>query len=460
MDFRESIKQDVNINEVLELFNESEKSVFKENFEQYYNRFNSPEAKEYLYNFVTAVMIEYGKHFDGYGIKTIARLKSPKSLADKIVDYIARPDKHIDAGKNGFNISTISDMFAMNMVLMKSPSLFHSNNPEINSLIQEEISNNSFIAEMQQFRALLINDELSAKPDYIYGVTKKDYYEKCLQIIDRLIAIIPEEATNLISKYSEQRNGIKEALEFIDETLPEDTLVDISDYPAENNDEIDFFKLLDTFSSRIHDKVDLAILTKQAHSIFENSELLKQFRVSIKDVKEKKTKSGYVSYFIYLSTPLGVIECQLQSNNQYIDGNIGESAHSNMKNKTIKGFKIPDLKNPDDIKRFKSSVLYVAPKFFVAKMDDLEFGKVILQEYTDYKNYRNVLAQVPKGSPQEKAMLSYFEKLYSLRDHIFDSSGNTQELISYDINKYLKSDNFKKILSMQQIEESKAEPSK
>ena len=460
MDFKESIKQDVNINAALQAFDEKSNQLFYEKLEEYNRRFNSPEAKEYLYNFVSAVMIEYSKHFDGYGIKTIARLKSPKSLADKIVDYIKRPDKHIASDKNEFDISTISDIFAMNMVLTKSPSLFHSNDPKINALIQEEIENNNFIAQMQQFRAMLIDDELSAKPDYKYEITKKEYYEKCLQIIDRLIAIIPREATNLINKYSEQKNSISEALEFIDETLPEDTLVDMSDYPAEGSNEIDFFKLLDAFSSRIHDKVDLAILTKQAHSIFENSELLKQFGISIDNVKEKKTPSGYVSYFIYLSTPLGLIECQLQSNNQYIDGNIGESAHSNMKNKTIKGFKIPNVKKPDEVKRFKSSLLYVAPKFFVARMDDIEFGKVILQEYTDYKNYRKVLAQVPKGSPQEKAMLSYFEQLYSLREHIFDSSGHTEELIAYDINKYLKSDNFSKIANANQIGGAKAEPTK
>lgn len=460
MDFRESIKQDVNINEALQAFDEKSKQLFYEKLEEYNRRFNSPEAQEYFHNLVAAIMIEYNKHFDGYNIECIYRFKSPKSLANKIVDYISRPEKHISLPDNIFDISPISDFFAMDIVLTDRPSSFHSKDPEINGLIQEKLDNQAFIAEMQEFKERLIDDEFSINPEYIYDVTKKDYYEKCLQIIDRLITMLPSEATSLVEKYTEQRDEIIETLEFIDETLPEDTLVDIEDYPSEGQNEVDFFELFDTLSSRIYDKVDLAVLTKQAKSIFSNSEKLKNFGISVKDFKEKRAPSGYVSNFIYLQTPLGEIECQLQSKNQYRDGNIGESAHTKMKDKTIKGIKIPDHKNPDEVRRFKSSVAYIAPKFFVAKMDDVERGKVLIQEYTDYKNYRKVLGQVQKGSVQEKAILSYFEKLYSLRNHIFDSSGSLQELISYDINKYLKSKSLTQIKTPSQVVAKEVETSK
>lgn len=460
MDFRESIKQDVNINEALQAFDEKSKQLFYEKLEEYNRRFNSPEAQEYFHHLVADIMIEYSKHFDGYNIECIYRFKSPQSLANKIVDYISRPEKHVSLPDNIFDISPISDFFAMDIVLTDRPSSFHSKDPEINELIQEKVDNQAFIAEMQEFRERLIDDEFSINPEYIYDVTKKEYYKKCLQIIDRLIAILPPEATDLVSTYTKKRDAIIETLEFIDETLPEDTLVDIEDYPSEGQNEVDFFELLDTFSSRIYDKVDLAVLTKQANSIFSSSEKLGNFGVSVKDFKEKRATSGYVSNFVYLQTPLGEIECQLQSKNQYRDGNIGESAHTKMKNKTIKGVKIPEPKNPDDVKRFKSSVAYIAPKFFVAKMDDVERGKVLIQEYTDYKNYRKVLGQVQKGSVQEKALLSYFEKLYSLRDHIFDSSGSLQELIVYDVNKYLKSDHLAQIKSPAQNLSKQTEQSK
>ena len=444
MDFIESIKQDVNINEALQAFDEKSKQLFYEKLEEYNRRFNSPEAQEYFHHLVADIMIEYSKHFEGYNIECIYRFKSPQSLANKIIDYISRPEKHVSLPDNIFDISPISDFFAMDIVLTDRPSSFHSKDPEINELIQEKLDNQAFIAEMQEFRERLIDDEFSIKPEYIYDVTKKEYYKKCQQIIDRLIAILPPEATNLVSKYTHQRESIVETLEFIDETLPADTLVDIEDYPSEGQNEVDFFELLDTFSSRIYDKVDLAVLTKQVNSIFSNSEKLGDFGVSVKDFKKKRAASGYVSNFVYLQTPWGEIECQLQSKNQYRDGNIGESAHTNMKGKAIKGPRIPNPQDANEVKRFKSSVAYIAPKFYVAKMDDVEQGKVLIQEYTHYKNLRKLLGQV---QTPENALLSYFKNLYSLRDRIFDPSGGLQELIGYDINKYLKSEHLAQIKS-------------
>ena len=187
---------------------------------------------------------------------------------------------------------------------------------------------------------------------------------------------------------------------------------------------------------------------------FNNSELLNKFGVSFLNYKEKRAPSGYTSNFIYLKTPLGQIECQLQSKNQFKDGNIGESAHTKMAGKTIKGFKIPDPNNSEDVKKFKSSVAYIAPKFYVAKMDEVEDAKVIIQGYTDYKNYRKVLGQIQKGSLQEKTLLSYFDKLYSLRDKIFDFNGSTQEFIEFDINKYIRSNSLSEIKIPQTKEEN------
>ena len=78
-------------------------------------------------------------------------------------------------------------------------------------------------------------------------------------------------------------------------------------------------------------------------------------------------------------------------------------------------------------------------------MDEVEADKVLIQGYTDYKNYRKVLGQIQKGSLQEKTLLSYFSKLYSLRDEIFDSSGSLQEFIPFDIGKYIKSDSLNEV---------------
>lgn len=455
MDLKGSIKYAVNVSEALNNLEKKDQELFEKKFREYTSKFNSPEVQEYFHSLVAAIMLEYNKYFGGYKIESHYRFKSPKSLADKIVDYICRPEKHVTSTNSAdFDITPITDIFAMNLVLTDRPSSFHSKNTRINELIKQKVKNQEFISKMQEFKSKLVDDEFSIKPNYIYLVTKKEYYSKCLEIIDRLITLFPPEAENLISKYQEQRKLISDSLEFIEETMPDDTLVDESDYPSNHEKDTDFINLLDSFSSRIYDEVDLAVLTKQAQSIFNNSELLNKFGVSFLSFKEKRAPSGYTSNFVYLKTPLGQIECQLQSKNQFRDGNIGESAHTKMAGKTIKGFKIPDPNNPKDVKKFKSSVAYIAPKFYVAKMDEVEDAKVIIQGYTDYKNYRKVLGQIQKGSLQEKTLLSYFDKLYSLRDKIFDFNGSTQEFIEFDINKYIRSNSLSEIKNPQTKEEN------
>ena len=456
MDLRDSIKYDVNIDEALKSLEKSEQELFDKKFREYTSRFNSPQVQEYFHSLVAAIMLEYNKYFEGYRIECHYRFKSPKSLADKIVDYISRSEKHISSpNSTGFDITPITDVFAMDLVLADRPSSYHSKDTKINELIERKVKNQEFISKMQEFKSNLIDDEFSINPEYIYSVTKKEYYSKCLEIIDRLISMFPPEAEDLINDYQKCRKLITDSLEFIEETMPDDTLVDESDYPSNSENDIDFIRLLELFSSRLYDEVDLAVLTKQAQSIFNNSELLNKFGVSLLSYKEKRAPSGYTSNFVYLKTPLGEIECQLQSKNQFRDGNIGESAHTKMKGKTIniKGFKIPDSNNPEDVKRFKSSVLYIAPKFYVAKMDEVEADKVIIQGYTDYKNFRKVLGQIQKGSQQEKTLLSYFDRLYSLRDKIFDSNGSTQEFIDFDISKYIRSNSLYEIKNSQINEE-------
>ena len=164
------------------------------------------------------------------------------------------------------------------------------------------------------------------------------------------------------------------------------------------------------------------------------------------ELKKNEHVVGYVSNFIYLNTPFGPIEWQLQSKHEFLEGNFGYAAHTTMENKGMKRRKIPDPSNEKQVNQFKEYTSYVSPKAYHARLDDVEKDKVLIQEYSDYKNYRNIIGQVPKGSPQEKALISYFDKIYGIRDQIFDSAGQTYELIPYDIKKYLKSNEFKNII--------------
>lgn len=410
--------------------------AFYREFDKYNQKFNSADAQEYLHNLVATILHEYNKYFPNYSIEAHYRFKAPKSLADKIIDYMSRSDRSElvqDKSKQyEYLIDEIKDVFALKLVLIKKPSTFHSKDEKLNNLAKKTVVNQDFITKMQKFESELIEDNFSINPSYKYTVTKKDYYSKCIEVIDQIIANLPQKATELIAHYQNIRASLSESLEIID-TLPEDTLIDEDDYPSGN---INFSKLLDEFSSRIYDELDLEILTKQSKSILSDSEKVKNLGIDIESSKEKITPRGYLSNFIILDTLLGPIECQVQPEHAYIDGNTGFSAHTKMKNKKIKGFKIPNPENPEEVKKFKMSVAYVSPKYFTARLDDVEENKVVIQGFTDYKNYRTVVGQVQKGSIQESILLDYFEKIYSLRDSIFDSTGSTLEFIEDDIKKY------------------------
>lgn len=383
----------------------------------------------------------FGGH--GYSVECTYRLKSKRSLIHKIIKYINNDEKHIPSSSDeyDFDISPIVDVFAMNFILTGRSESFYYKDPEIERLISEEEDNKVFASEMKRFATRLINTDNPSKPQFLYEVTKKEYYERCIQILDRLISILPPEATAVIERYTKQKKSFRELLNFIEETMPEeDILVDETDYPTEGHN-IDFIRLLDSLYSKIHDKLDLAVLTIQVNSLFSNSKLLEGLGVKLVGFEEKRTERGYVANFVHLSTPYGNIEFQLQSKNQYKDGNTGDSAHSELEDKDITGFKIPNVDNPKETKKFARSVSFVSPNFGIAMIDRLKGSSVILQELGDFMNYVRVLRQVREGE-KLNAVDAYIAKLKSISHRIFKSFGISIEISRNDILKYIREHSF------------------
>lgn len=78
-------------------------------------------------------------------------------------------------------------------------------------------------------------------------------------------------------------------------------------------------------------------------------------------------------------------------------------------------------------------------------MDDNEPGRVMIQEFNDYQNYKNLISQVPKGDPLERFIRNYCAKIYSLRYQIFKSKENSLGFVKYDLDEYIKSEEFQKL---------------
>ena len=142
---------------------------------------------------------------------------------------------------------------------------------------------------MQEFKSKLIKDDFSNPKVYNYSCTKVDYYEKCKQLLNQIKTLISPEAENLLNYYNKQIADIENCLAFMKAANNENQPIDNEDIL---NNKMNFFKALDDFTSRVHDKLDLAVLTKQVDSLFENNELFEKLHISQspKAMKRKELK--------------------------------------------------------------------------------------------------------------------------------------------------------------------------
>ena len=408
---------------------------------------DNPKIHHYFHNIVAAIMMAQYETYEFAGINIPYRFKSPQSTKNKLDSRIRKA--HIEFDKNQrmhiSDMGPIVDIFAMKVISKRRPPVFHSTDPEINALIEERKKNQGFLDQMQQFKGKLVENEYTKPENYVlkYECTKLEYYEKCKELITRLKDLIDPRAVNVINHYNEQLLDIDNRLEVINATGPS-SFVDKDDL---TDGSLNFFKLLEEYESRFYDKSELAILTKQFLSLFENNEVFKKLGISIKHpenpVEEKRTENGYESNFICIDTLLGTIECQLQTEHQFEYGNYGFAAHSKLEGKAVKLVKIPD--NVEDKKllnKFVQKVREISPKGYSARMDSNEQGRVMIQKFDDYQNYKGLVSQVAKGHPLERLLRVYFSRLYALRHDIFKASEKTMGFNNLDIEEYLSSKEF------------------
>lgn len=402
-------------------------------YEYYLDFYGDSNIQDYLNTIVASILMTYHKRFDGFTVEIPYRFKAPASIRSKLEKY-ANEFKELSGP-----IKPIKDNFAMKVVSYNFPPTFFSKDKEIMNLILEKQENYAFLGEMQEFKSTLVEDDFSRPSQFLYNCTKLEYLQNCKKILQKLIRLLNPQAVNLISYYANLLHSVDNSLEFVRVT---DVDAKIDDDDLTNN-EINFFKLLDDFSSRIPDKLDLAILTKQVSSLFENNEIFKDLGVSLSDISHyKRTENGFVSNFLYFDTLAGTIECQIQSFHEFEESNFGFTAHANLTGKSIKPLPIPSLNEKKQIKEFISQIHDIAPKSYVARMDTSEKDRVLISQSGDYQNYKNVTSQVTKGGSLEKYLHNYFSKLYAVKDSIFNTSEKTLSYMDSDIYDYIHSERF------------------
>lgn len=471
-------------------------------------KFNSPEMRNYFNNLIAVIMLEYQEAYENFDIKVPYRTKSPKSIFDKLLEYFSRDDKHrvINKKDQDYELKLneeIKDIFAMTIVSGNMPPTFASNDPELKPLIEEKKINSLFLEEMQKFRLKIIQDEFSGVEEdkYKYDVSKKEYYYYSIMEIERIKSLIHPNATALIKKYDDMLEKIKRKvpssfynrcialarecqnpenneridsnkkvsalnskfLDEVDKFMSKDEIESLDRLISEEDVKtVDFLEITKDFSARLYDKLDLAILSKQIYSVFENSELLKKFgvKLDVSSEKEKRTECGYVANFVYVDTPFGKIEMQLQTQHENLEGHYGYAAHTNLNGKKIKEFELPEPGDKNKLEEFQTCVDFISPKKFLAQFDNTEKRRVIIQTSGKYQNYKSVISQVKSGSKEDKRLTSYFGRLYPRRSEFFpnpEDEDKVESFIVYDIEQYLKSPEYKKLLESRTKQETEGE---
>lgn len=460
-------------------------------------KFNEKATQNYFNNLIAALMLEYHKAYPNFDIRVPYRIKSAKSAFDKILEYLGRDDKSVYE-QNGFKEpqgrlkEDLTDMLALTIVACNRPATFYSKDPELNELIEEKKRNHALLGAMQEYKSNITNSEFSGLEEDTYNfdseTTKEEYYLNCILLLNRIKTLIHPNSTKLLKRYDDMMDKIKERVpekffvtvdsmakdqriakklissdrikmaydltqNVIANDLNEEDL-ELLKQPIDKSDieTVDFLEILGDFSARLQDKLDLAILNKQIYSVFESSEILKKFGVSIcrGSEKQKRTEAGYVSDFMYLQTPFGRIEMQLQTQHEHKEGNYGYAAHNAMQGKGFKEFEIPHRSDRDKLAEFRTCVEFVSPKKFLAQFDNAEPDRIVTQVFGKYQNYKSIMTQVKKGSEEDLRLKEYFKRIYTRRNELFPGESKQEMIESFiplDIDIYLKSKEFKKIMA-------------
>ncbi len=438
----------------------------------YKELYDNPDYREYFKYLMAAIMFYQNKRYPSYGVSMTSRFKSSRSTTNKVRKRYVEADKSYDeTGRilNDIVLRPFSDAFAINFISESTPPLFYSTYPHISELIAQRDKNQSFLRSMQVFKSELIYDDFRDRKDYKPkpNVPKIEYYQNCRMLLEKLLELVDPNEIELIETYRSKITDIDNRLKLLRTSHLENSpqgMVDETDIST--NNKIDFFALLNDFEGRYNNDVEIQNATMQFLSLFETNPILNKLGVSIdySKLEEKRTKTGYESNFVVLDTPLGPVECQIQTNEQRRLGSYGQNtAHTRLEGKAIDPIEIPDGNDEEELRNFIAKINEIAPRYYEVNMDPNEQGRVMVKQLSDYQNYKAVISQVPKGDPLEELIYLHFDKLSALtRTDAFKRLEETHEMTEgftqIDIEKYINSEKLERLKQMatarkQQIEE-------
>lgn len=390
--------------------------------------------RNYFSNFVSMLLLEHHRLYKNTKIHSEGRFKSDKSYIKKIEEIVLTEDDYS---------RPITDLFAAKIIIENTKEIL----PKNSQLYLERKKNLQILNELNEY----LNENFSFSGDTIKPILASDYYNNLLKLIETIKTTIPKEATQLVKLYDDKIKVIKQRKEFLSirknqNATNNDLHIDDKAFDDTAKGKTDFESLLEDFDARIDDNMHHQILINQLKSVFENSEYLKKFKAYIKKEKSKITQTGYVSTFLIIESPAAKFELQLQTAHQAREGNIGYLAsHSNYKTLSAPP-EIPDFSNTAKVKQFKQSLKFITPEYFKATLNEY----VITPEVNIFmKNYLDALKelyQVPANNHLREEIDEYLNLLKENENKLTLKSNLFSEDYTMDkIDKYLSSDEFKKL---------------
>ena len=184
---------------------EAIRSYGEKQLEKYGEFHENPYVRDYFNHLVAAIMISQYENYEQSGINIPYRYKAHKSTRDKVNKRLRKATVHYN--ENGDivvdNVAPLLDIFAMEVVSRRRPTITTSSNTEIQELLEEQKQNQAYLEKFQSFkRKLLINDLKPSKPNnYRYDCSQWEYYRMCAEILDRLKQIVDPDAIELMEYY-------------------------------------------------------------------------------------------------------------------------------------------------------------------------------------------------------------------------------------------------------------------
>lgn len=400
--------------------------------------FKDPKVQELVDYIMAAIILENERINapDAFPLQIYRRYKSDQSLQTKMEEWATRPEKD---GKQ------VTDYLGFKIIPEAEHSVFYSGgDAELQKLIEKRERVRTFISETYQF--------LSKQSK----ITLEEYSKRCTDIIRQLYKCFPQEATSRRAYYQSKSKKLSSDIKAYSDTI-EDAAAPLELKDIYEITDVNIQQLLRELGQNYSNEVSLYKIRSDLMNTFENSELLHSLGISVSDdperTKRKATKNGYRSEFIGLNLSILMtdgttvelpIECQVQTMEQYRDGNVGYAAHTKLPSKGVKLKSIPKIKGEKrysdptgllaECRSFLSHIMHISPECAIAKTtgNDFESGRVTIAPYDLYEAFR-LISRVPKDSSVFKAYTKYLGELYEKREDLFPTGDSLlPKYIRYD----------------------------